>query len=418
MNNNSLLRNATVLDCTGRDPYPADVIVRGGTIEALKVPGTTPIPPPDATVFDLDGLTLMPGLTDAHVHVAITSLDLTRAIRESAMIRACKVREALEKTLAAGFTTVRDAGGADAGMQAAIRQGYIRGPRLLVSGAMLSQTGGHGDMIPPGVRLASDPWKGIGTFPRICDGVDEVRKAAREQLKAGADQIKIMVSGGVLSPFDELDSAQYTVPEIRAAVEEATERGRIVMAHAISARGIKNALRGGVRSIEHGAFMDEEGAEMAAGAGAFVVPTFTVGMAITESGASMGVETRSLDKMAAVARRSTEGAKLAIERGLKIGSGTDALAHIHGRNALELEIKVHLGMSPMESLRSATAVNAELFGLADKIGTVEPGKLADLIVVDGSPLDDIKVLQDLTKILMVFRSGALKIDRRNGSGRA
>ncbi len=413
MPDHKIFRNATLLDCTGRDPFPADVVVKGKTIESIAGPGSAAVPD-EAALFDLDGKTLMPGLTDAHVHVAITALDLNVMIRESAMVRACKVREALEKTLAAGFTTVRDAGGADAGMKAAIRQGYIRGPRLLTSGAMLSMTGGHGDMLPPGVILATDPWKGIGTVPRICDGADEVRKAAREQLKAGADQIKIMASGGVLSPFDELDSAQYTVDELRAAVEEAAERGRIVMAHAISARGIKNALRAGIRSIEHGAFMDEEGVEMAAAQGAYVVPTMAVGMAIGESGNSLGVEKRSLDKMAAVVDRSVGGVKLAIERGLKVGSGTDSLARMHGRNALELECKVHLGMTPMESILSATAVNAGLFGLADRIGTVEAGKLADLIVVDGSPLDDVRILQDLDKILMVFRSGTLMVDRREG----
>ena len=411
MAEHTIFRNATLLDCTGRDPFAADVVVKDKTIESIAGPGAAAIPG-GAEVFDLDGLTLMPGLTDAHVHVAITTLDLNLMIRESAMVRACKVREALEKTLAAGFTTVRDAGGADAGMKAAIRQGYIRGPRLLTSGAMLSMTGGHGDMLPADVVLATDPWKGIGTVPRICDGADEVRKAAREQLKAGADQIKIMASGGVLSPFDELDSAQYTVDELRAAVEEAAERGRIVMAHAISARGIKNALRAGVRSIEHGAFMDEEGAERAAGQGAYVVPTISVGMAIGESGNSLGVEKRSLDKMAAVVERSVGGVKLAIERGLKVGSGTDSLARMHGRNALELECKVHLGMKPMESILSATAVNAGLFGLADRIGTVEAGKLADLIVVDGSPLDDVRIFQDLDRILMVFRSGTLMVDRR------
>jgi len=409
----TIFRNAMLLDCTGRDPFPADVVVKGDRIESITGPGAAVIPD-ECAVFDLNGKTLMPGLTDAHVHVAITALDLNVMIRESAMVRACKVREALEKTLAAGFTTVRDAGGADAGMKSAIRLGYIRGPRLLTSGAMLSMTGGHGDMLPHDVALATDPWKGIGTVPRICDGADEVRKAAREQLKAGADQIKIMASGGVLSPFDELDSAQYTVDELRAAVEEAAERGRIVMAHAISARGIKNALRAGVRSIEHGAFMDEEGAEMAAELGAFVIPTISVGMAIGEAGKSMGVEKRSLDKMAAVVGRSVNGVKLAIERRLKVGSGTDSLANMHGRNALELECKVHLGMTPMESIRSATAVNAELFGLADRIGTVEPGKLSDLIVVDGSPLDDIRVLQDPGKVLMVFRSGTLMVDRRGG----
>jgi imidazolonepropionase-like amidohydrolase len=347
----------------------------------------------------------MPGLTDAHVHayaVAANTNEIHLTLPPSLVVAMALRR--LEQMLAQGFTTVRDAGGADYGLREAVASGLHPGPRLLVSGKSLSQTGGHGD------RRRRAEWTEpvqccVGMVHAIADGPDEVRRAAREQLRHDADQVKVMASGGAMSPGDELDTTQYTVDELRAAVEEAEAAGKYVLAHAYSGAAVRNALRAGVRSIEHGNLLDAEGARAIRRAGAFLVPTMVTYEAIWREGRRHGVGEHQLRKIDQAREKSVTGLTHAYRAGCRIGSGSDLLGEMQVHRAAELELKGQV-MKPMEVLVSATRVNAELFRMEDRIGTVEPGKYADLLVVDGNPLDDLRLFQRLDHLRVIMKGGA------------
>jgi imidazolonepropionase-like amidohydrolase len=397
-------RNATVLSCTGAEPAEATVIVEDGII--ADITGAASAVPASADSVDCAGRTLMPGLIDAHVHMCALDVDLARQARQyPPSLLAYEAAANAERTLRQGFTTVRDAGGADWGMKEAVRRGLVSGPRLLVSGHPLSQTGGHGDArgrAETGDACGCGARIGMGSV--IADGADSVRRAAREQLRQGADAIKVMASGGVASPTDPLESPQYSVDELRAAVEVAAAAGSYVLAHAYTPAAIRNAVEAGVRSIEHGNFLDEPTARLMAERGTFLVPTFVTYEKLYEEGRNLGFPQVSLDKLDAVLGAGLDGLQRAADAGVRIGSGSDLLGPLARHKVRELAIKARV-LGEHATLQATTRMNAELLGIAAQTGTVEPGKQADLLLVDGDPLSDIGVLQDRERLLVIMRAG-------------
>jgi imidazolonepropionase-like amidohydrolase len=401
----TVLTNAFLIDGTGKEPVDgATVVVEGERIKDVVRSGR--VGPRRGTVetLDLRGRTLMPGLTDAHVHVCAVEGNTAEQHRyHPPSLIAAKTLRRIEQALQQGFTTVRDAGGADYGFREAVASGLYPGPRMLVSGRVLSQTGGHGD------KRRRAEWIEpvdccLGMVGVIADGPHEVRKAAREQLRHDVDQIKIMASGGAMSPSDELDTTQYTVEEMRAAVEEARAVGKYVLAHAYSGSAIRAAVQAGVRCIEHGNLIDETGAREIEKAGAYLVPTMVTYEAIWREGKSYGVSEHQLQKINMARELSVEGLGHAYRAGCKIGSGSDLLGDMQSQRAVELELKGQV-MKPMEVLLSATRVNAEIFRMEDQIGSVEPGKYADLIVVKGNPLKDLRVFQNQDNLHLIMKGG-------------
>src|SRR6266481_2199849 len=401
----TVFTNAFLIDCTGGEPVEgAAVVVEDDAIKDVVRHGAVGALPGPVTTLDCKGATLMPGLTDAHVHICAITENITDQHRyyPASYIAARAMRRA-EECLMQGFTTVRDAGGADYGFRLALEEGHFPGPRLLVSGNYLSQTGGHGD------KRRRAEWIDpvgccVGMVGSIADGVDEVRKAAREQLRRDVDQIKLMASGGAMSPSDELDTTQYTVEEMRAAVEEARAVGKYVLAHAYSGSAVRAAIQAGVRSIEHGNLIDAAGAKKIKKAGAYLVPTMVTYEAIWREGKSYGITEHQLQKINRARELSVEGLTHAYRAGCKIGSGSDLLGDMQSQRAVELELKGQV-MKPMEVLLSATRVNAELFRMEHEIGTVEPGKYADLIAVKGDPLKDLRLFQNQDNLHLIMKGG-------------
>ena len=402
-------RHATVLPCTGADPVEdATVVVEGAVIKDVLT-GARAAAVADGEVIDCGGRTVMPGLIDAHVHVCAVEVDLAAQRRNyPASLLAYMVAEMIRQTLDQGFTTVRDAGGADWGMKEAVARGLIPGPRMFVSGQPLSQSGGHGDS-----RSRAESYTGcgcgaeIGMVPNIADGVDEVRRAVRTQLRRGADAIKVMAGGGVASPTDRLESSQYQPDELRAAVAEAEAAGTYVLAHAYTPAAIRNAVQAGVRSIEHGNFLDEATAQLMAENGTFLVPTFVTYEKLHEEGRERGLTPAQMAKLDLVLGSGLEGLRRARTAGVRIGSGSDLLGPLARHKARELAIKASV-LDAHETLIATTRTNAELLGIADDTGTIEPGKRADLLVVDGDPLADIAVLQHPDNLLAIVQAGQFR----------
>ena len=403
----TVFTNAVLLDCTGAEPVQgASVVVEGDRIkDVLAKPGVGAVPG-QVTTIDCKGKTLMPGLTDAHVHICAVEGNITDQHRflPPSLLAAKALRRA-EECLMQGFTTVRDAGGADYGFREAINEGVYPGPRMLVSGNYISQTGGHGD------KRRRAEWMEpidccIGMIGSIADGEAEVRKAVREQLRRDVDQIKIMASGGAMSPSDELDTTQYTIGEMRAAVEEAQAVGKYVLSHAYSDTAVRNAIAAGVRSIEHGNLIREGAAKAIKDAGAFLVPTMITYEMIYREGKRYGIGDHQIAKINMAREQSVQGLTYAYKAGCKIGSGSDLLGDMMVQRAAEFELKAQV-MKPMEVLLSATKVNAELFRMSDKIGTVEAGKYADLLLVDGDPLKNLRLFQMQDRIAVIMKGGVL-----------
>lgn len=392
-----LIRNARVLDVAAGD-YNAgwSVLVEDGVIRDMGASVTAA----GAETFDAADRVVMPGLIDAHVHPMISSLNIGSLADEPATLVALRARVALEATARRGFTTVRDACGGDRGLVRATEDGLIKGPRLFVSGRALSQTGGHGDSRRPGDACVGH----TDTFSRIADGVDEVRRAAREELRAGAHQLKIMASGGVASPSDEIWTLQYSVEEMRAAVEEAAARRSYVLAHAYTADAVARAVNAGVRSIEHGNLIDAPTAALMADAGTFLVPTLVTYAKLHEFGADLDMPADQLRKVPDVIDAGLDSLSLAAAAGVKIGFGTDLLGELQVHQNDEFRIRAG-AQDPIDIIRSATVVNAELLGLEGRVGAVQPGYEADLLVVDGDPLGDATVLADHERISLVMRAG-------------
>src|SRR2546427_4683192 len=403
----TVFTNAFVIDCTGAEPVEgAAVVVEDDTIKDVARHGTVGALSGPVPTVDSKGGTLMPGLTDAHVHPCAITENITDQHRyyPASYIAARAMRRA-EECLMQGFTTARDAGGADYGFRLALEEGHFPGPRLLVSGNYLSQTGGHGD------KRRRAEWIDpvgccVGMVGSIADGVDEVRKAAREQLRRDVDQIKIMASGGAMSPSDELDTTQYTVAEMRAAVEEAQAVGKYVLSHAYSDSAVRRAFEAGVRSIEHGNLIREAAAQAIKNAGAYLVPTMVTYEAIYREGKRYGIGDHQIQKINLAREQSVQGLTYAYRAGCQIGSGSDLLGDMMVQRAVEFELKAQV-MKPMEVLLSATRVNAALFRMSDRIGTVERGKYADLIVVAGDPLRNLRVFQAQDNLKVIMKGGRL-----------
>ncbi len=400
-----VLKNASIIDGTGAAPVSnGTVVVEEDRIQEV-LRGSPGRVPPDAQTIDCRNQTLLPGLIDGHVHLGAVDANIMEQQRlyhpSMLVIRTLKV---IQEALDQGFTTVRDAGGADAGYREAQRQGLIQGPRMFVSGCALSQTGGHGDFrLPTEVRSPSQDLAGVAT--RICDGVDEVRRGAREQLRRGVDFIKVMGGGGCMSPSDEIDTSQYSPDELRAAVFEAEAVGTYVAAHVYSSRSIHNCVSAGIRTLEHCNLMDESAAKAVKDAGAFMVPTLVTYEMISRMGKSMGIPENNVRKINEARDRGLEAVAIAKKLGVKIASGSDLLGPMQRHKGMELELKARV-LGPMGAIVATTKTNAELLKKEKDLGTIEAGKLADFILIAGDPVKDITLIQQYQeKISLIVQGG-------------
>ena len=405
-----LFRNATLLDCDAGELQPGrSVLTEDDRIVEVS---DGEIVAPDAQTIDLAGRTLMPGLIDAHVHAVITTMNLAAMTHRPASLVSIEAARILERMLLRGFTTVRDAGGADYGLAQATDSGLVSGPRIFYAGRTLSQTGGHGDFTPKddAPMMCACHIRSTG-FSHVADGVSAVRKAAREELRRGACQIKIMASGGVASPSDPIWNLQYSQEEMRAIVEEAQSWRTYAMAHAYTPEAISRAVEAGVRTIEHGNLIDAATAALMKSKGAFLVPTLVTYFAIDEMGRALGFPERSLAKVKDVLDAGLASLEIAKEAGVPIGLGTDLLGETHDQQSREFSIRAEV-LSPAEILRSATIVNAEILGKTGELGVVAPGALADLLVVDGDPLADLSLLEEQGKHLCtIVKAGQIVVNR-------
>src|SRR5262252_13374 len=385
-----IFANCAVLDGTsGERREDHHVLVEGDRIREVS---DRPIAYAGGEVIDLKGCTLMPGLIDAHVHVLAVDAALPRLSDCPVTLLTLQAARVLEGVLQRGFTTIRDAAGADGGLAEAVGAGLVRGPRIFPAGMALSQTGGHGDSRPRTQSVVTCACcEGGINLSRIADGVAECRRAARDELRKGATQIKIMASGGVASPYDPIWNLQYSEEEVRAIVEEAQAWRTYVMAHAYSPEAIRRSIDFGVRSIEHGNLIDRATAEHVAGAEAFVVPTLATYDALHRHGREFGFPEVSMAKLAEVREAGLGSLEILQSAGVKIGYGTDLLGPMHRYQSREFVIRAE-AMAPFDIIRSATIVNAELLNRAAELGIVAPGAVADLIAVDGDPLADISLL--------------------------
>lgn len=400
------LRGASVIDGTGRDPAKATIHVADERIERVDVSAVG-----TGEVLDLEGLHVLPGLIDAHTHFGIVDVGHSTAV---AAVTAARIFRNCELALDAGFTTVRDTGGIDGGVATAVELGLVRGPKIFPSGPLLSQTGGHGDHGDPFDHHPhghSVGVPGLAQLSIICDGPDEVRLAARTVLRRGATQVKVCVSGGVVSVTDRIEDAQFTVEELVAAVQEADTRGTYVTAHAHNSRGIQIGLEAGVRCFEHGTYLDADTAAAMARANAYLVPTFSVARIFAEMADEWGVPASMVPRMNGIEQAMSKSLELAREAGIVIGSGSDILGPEQSRRGLELTIRSQLG-NPMEAILSATANNSVILGQQDAIGTLEVGKRADIIAVDFDPLQQPEFFQDPTHVRVVMKAGRIVKDTR------
>jgi imidazolonepropionase-like amidohydrolase len=399
-----ILTNARVFDGVNADlTEHSNIVIESGRITEVT---TTPIRTAALETLDVGGKFLMPGLIDAHFHAYGISLDVLQFDHLPISLLAHHGARNLQQALLRGFTTVRDAAGADYGLARAVELGLIAGPRVFYSGKSLSQTGGHGDMRPV-ERVETCPCGYSGALSVVVDGEDEVRRAAREELRQGAHQIKIHVSGGVLSPSDPLWMPQFSDDEIRAAVEEAATRRTYVMAHAHTTDAAARCVRLGVRSIEHGTFIDSPTARDIAISGAFVVPTLAVSELAGRFGKDAGISKQSLEKLDGVQREARESYSRCLQAGVKLGFGTDLLGSLHPYQTAEFLIRREID-SAINILRSTTSINASLLNQSKELGSIFPGANADLIVVDGNPLEDIAVLnRPHETLLLIMKNGVI-----------
>lgn len=394
----TLFRGARVFDGTGAALHEADVVVEDGRFVDVG-PGLD-----GDEALDVGGKHLLPGLFDCHIHLASAyeDFDETAVMHRPFSYGFFRIPENLRITLRLGITTVRDAAGADLGVKRAIEDGVLVGPRTQISVQMLSITGGHSDAsLPSG---ATSTWS--VTYPGmpggVCDGIAGVQAKVREVIAAGADVIKIASSGGFLSPLDDPKLPHFSQEEVDAIVRTAADLDRPVMSHAHGAEGIKRAVRAGVRSIEHGTYLDEEVIAMMLERGTWLVPTLTAGDTTDEIANNPNVPEPVRQKMRGLGRPELDAFRTAAEAGVKVAMGTDCPVAPHGTNLRELQLMSENGYTPEQALVAATSSAAQLLGLGDRLGTIEPGKLADLVVVDGDPFDFEKLPQ---RIEAVYKEG-------------
>jgi imidazolonepropionase-like amidohydrolase len=404
--------NAFLIDGSGQtvSEEPAAMLVEGRFIRAVDLQSQLACPE-QAEKINLHGLTVMPGMADCHDHLA----DLEGGMQQRAGIppslAVFLTAEAFKNTLSGGFTAIRDASGVDLGMKMAVDRGLIPGPRLKISVVILSQFGGHNDHTEAAGINTHFPWlQGIPSG--ICDGVDECRKKTREVIRAGADWVKIATTGGVGTPIGGPLIRQFSAEEVQVITDTAHAAGKPVMSHAYGGEGVKICLDAGVDSIEHGAVLDEPLIEQIAKQGTWLVPTFTVLrmiIAISDKNPLMLPEYMPR-KARMLLEHQAESFRKALQAGLKIALGTDGGGFGHGHNAGELHYLVEAGMSPMQALVAATRMGTTCMGLGDETGVLRAGMLADFLVVDGNPLQDVRILEDRQRLKLIVKDGMIYKD--------
>ena len=415
----TIIKGGILIDGTGSDPIlKAAVVIDGDRIRSVGRANDIEIPD-GAKIIDAVGKTIMPGLIDCHLHLLGLKSDnyLAETLIAPGGLKLLRAAKSAEALLEAGFTTVKDTGGTNAlHIKKAIEEGSIRGPRVLASGYVLSQTFGHGDdyqFFP--VEWADARTSANKTFCLMCDGKEECMKAARFALREGADFIKICTSGGVMSQKDPPENVQFSEDEVRAIVEVARNAHTFVTSHCMSAEGMHLAIGSGVKTIDHACFPDEKAIEMGKKNGTVFVATLSVQRMINEGGIAAGYPEWAVTKCRRMWPDMVRNMKWLLDSGVTVAAGTDFLdtpLTKMGTNAIEMELLVkHSGFKPIDAIASMTLNGAKACGMESKIGSLESGKLADLILVDGDPLKDIRVLQEIQRIRMVMKAGVVEVDR-------
>ncbi len=398
-----LFKNFAMLDPERDDIVPGhQMLVEGGTIREVS---EQPIQAYDATVIDCAGGTLMPGLIDCHVHAVLCEVFLPKLEAMPLTLMTAHAMVSLRAMLDRGFTSVRDTGGSDWGLKAAVDEGLVAGPRLFIAGRAVGPTGGHSDgrrRTDYGTRCPC--CDALSFVTSLADGQAEVRRAVREEMRQGCDQVKIMMSGGVASPYDPLDSLQFSVGEIRAAVEEAEAFGRYVCAHAYSAEAITRAAHAGVRTIEHGNLIDEGSAALMAEKGMFLVANLVAYYAMKERAAEYGMSAEMLEKNDAVIDGGLRSLEICKRAGVPVAYGSDLLGQLQVDQSREFQIRREV-LEPMEIIRSATTVAAQVLRQEGKLGCLTPGAHADLLVIDGDPLAEMELLGGHGRHMPVIMKG-------------
>ena len=408
--NQILFRNFQLLEpASGELVGGHELLVEDDRVRELSA---TAIKSRDAAVIDCGGRTLMPGLIDCHVHVIHSEVNIRFMEAMPLTLLTARAATRLRAMLDRGFTTVRDTGGCDWGIKTAVEQGHLVGPRLFIAGQSIGPTGGHSDG-----RRRTDAVEGctccsgLAFKSAIADGTDAVRKAAREQMRQGADHVKIMMSGGVASPYDPLDSLQFSEDEVRAAVEEAHAFGRYVCAHAYSADAIRRAAKLGVRTIEHGNLIDDAVAKLMAEKGMFLIANLVTYYAMKERAAKFGMSAESLEKNDIVLQGGLRSLDICKRHGVPVAYGSDLLGELHWDQSREFTLRREV-VAPIEIIRSATTIAAQILRLDGKVGTLAAGAYADLLVIDGDPLRDLSLLEGQGKHLSVIMKGGKFHKRR------
>ncbi|MBI1212012.1 MAG: amidohydrolase family protein [Alphaproteobacteria bacterium] len=407
-----LFRNMQLLDPRwdeARGGY--EVLVEGDTIREVS---SAPIKSGGATTIDCGGKTLMPGLIDCHAHVYLVEVGIGRLESMPLTLLTAKASVLLKQMLERGFTTVRDTGGADWGIKEAVENGTLAGPRLFISGQAIGPTGGHSDSRRRTQfkhQAGCHCCDALSFITGIADGVDGVRQAVREQMRQGADQIKLMLSGGVASPWDPLDSLQFSVGEIKAAVEEAHAFGRYVLAHAYTPEAITRGVENGVRTIEHGNLIDESTARLMSERNALMVANLVTYYMMKEEGRSLGLSASQLEKNDLVIEGGLRSLEICKRAGVPVGFGSDLLGKLQVHQSREFLFRAEV-LSPIEIIRQATLVGAQVVRREGKLGVIEPGAFADLIVVDGNPVKDLWLFQDQgVHLSAIMKAGAFHKNR-------
>lgn len=401
-----LIHNGTLIDGNGGKPIEnAGVLIKNREILDCGNEDSIKLPNEEIKYLDAHGGFIMPGFIDCHVHLMWNGFRFEDPLFMPLSLYFYRAAENLKQTLETGVTTVRDAGMVDYGVKMAVEEGLIEGPRLLISVMPLSITGGHFDLQLKSGHLVKTTYPGLPDA--VCDGTEEVRKRVREVLRAGADVLKVMVTGGVISANDHPEHPQFTLEELQIMVEEASYRDLPVMAHAHGAQGIKNALKVGIKSIEHGTYLDAECIDLMLSNDAWLTPTMLVHHANMELLESGEIPDFSHEDVRNVAIKSHESMKKAYQAGVKIVMGTDSGVTPHGHNLRELGFLCDIGMKSMEAIQAGTKKAAELLQMEDKIGTIEKGKLADVVISKTDPLTDIHSLGNPENIIMVMKEGRI-----------
>ena len=407
--NDTYIFNGQIIDGTGREPIAnGALLVRGNRIIAVGQERDVPRPGQPHTSINAHGGTILPGLIDTHVHFMLEGLNLAQSMATPFSLVFYQAIDRMRRTLDAGITSVRDAGGTDLGMKMAVEQGLIPGPRMQISISVLTTTGGHADFwMRSGMQYdLVPPYPGHPGTSLVCDGVEEVRKKVRELLRAGAEVIKVCATGGVASPTDHPDFTQFTPEELAVMVQEGAYRGGIkVMAHAQGAEGIKNAIRAGIHSIEHGIFLDDEGIELMLAHGTYLVPTLVAPIGVLEAAEKGDVSEWAVRKARETVEIHSENIAKAYRAGVRVAMGTDAGVVPHGTNLRELGLMADIGMPPMDVIVSTTRLAAECLGWQDRLGTLAAGKLADIIITRTNPLTELKSLANPDNIVLVMKDG-------------